>query len=397
MATETTSVMDSHSSVSSSLSFVQRQILAGAMGSIATTIILNPVGVIKVRTQAGQGGILAVTKQVIANEGFRGFWMGSGLGLVQSMPSTVIYMTSYENIKGTLTKLVEDRGYPGGGSGMFMGAIPGIAGAIARSLVVTILAPLELVRTRTLAGLGSNNVATTTATSISSKSQSQSVWSLIKTIHRTEGGISAFYRGLGSTIMRDTPFSAMYWMTFEAVKNNVYSHLLVHEDARESTSVEHATVNFLSGSTSGTLAAILTHPFDVLKTQSQLAAVSGTTTTTTTVSSAPPIVCARQVCRIMAECCCPCTSSVTAATADAAASTDSSRLPTSTTVSTTSSTSTTTTTAPLSMRQGLAQIIRSRGLVGLFSGLSMRLATIIPGSGIMITVYEFAKTFDLKI
>jgi hypothetical protein len=50
----------------------------------------------------------------------------------------------------------------------------------------------------------------------------------------------------------------------------------------------------------------------------------------------------------------------------------------------------------LSMRRGLAHIIRQRGLAGLFSGLSMRLATIIPGSGIMITVYEFAKSFDLK-
>jgi hypothetical protein len=48
------------------------------------------------------------------------------------------------------------------------------------------------------------------------------------------------------------------------------------------------------------------------------------------------------------------------------------------------------------MRRGLAHIIRQRGLAGLFSGLSMRLATIIPGSGIMITVYEFAKSFDLK-
>jgi hypothetical protein len=33
---------------------------------------------------------------------------------------------------------------------------------------------------------------------------------------------------------------------------------------------------------------------------------------------------------------------------------------------------------------------------GLFRGLTMRLATIIPGSGIMITTYEFAKSLHLQ-
>lgn len=339
-----------------------------------------------------------MTKQVIRNEGFRGFWMGSGLGLVQSMPSTVIYMTSYENIKCNLTKLADDRGCHGN---MLTGAIPGFSGAVARSLVVTILAPLELVRTRTLAGLGSGSSSVPPSTTGSTQSpSSQGVWSLIRTIHRTEGGVSAFYRGLGSTIMRDTPFSAIYWMSFEAVKNNIYSHLLVHDGNRESTSAEHATVNFLSGSTSGTLAAIITHPFDVLKTQSQLAVAAVPSGSSAPLSSnAPPLsshtACARQVCCIMAECCCPCTSSVTAAAAAATTNTNT----TNTTIASPTATATTRTSpvsAPLSMRRGLAQIIRSRGLAGLFSGLSMRLATIIPGSGIMITVYEFAKTFDLK-
>lgn len=383
-------------SVSSSLSFVQRQIIAGAVGSITTTLVLNPVGVIKVRTQAGHGGIFEVAKQVIRNEGFRGFWMGSGLGMVQSIPSTVIYMTSYENIKLKLTNLVEEGGHDGG---VLTGIIPGLSGAIARSLVVTVLAPLELVRTRTLAGMGSATTLTRTSSPSSQAAQSQSVWNLIKTIHRTEGGVSAFYRGLSSTIMRDTPFSAIYWMSFEAVKNNVYSHLLLHEDNRESTRTENATVNFLSGSTSGALAAIITHPFDVLKTQSQLAAAvsdphpAGSAAASSASSAmSSQTACARQVCRIMAECCCPCTSSVAATGAGVAAETVTASSVTAVPVSPLP----TSRAAPLSMRQGLAQIIRSRGLTGLFSGLSMRLATIIPGSGIMITVYEFAKTFDLK-
>jgi hypothetical protein len=354
--------------------------------------VLNPIGVLKVRTQAGHGGILEVTKQVIQENGFRGFWIGSGLGLVQSIPSTVIYMTAYENIKANLTAAaVSTTGMNGN---VMLGTVPGVSGAIARSLVVTILAPLELMRTRALAGQGAS----------SSHTQSRSMWSLMRSIYRTEGGLSAFYRGLGSTIMRDTPFSAIYWMSFETVKRKVYAPF-VHgvDNANESSSSEDATVNFLSGSTSGALAAIITHPFDVLKTQSQLAAAGASN-----FAPPPPLspsVCARQVCRVMAECCCPCTSvspssCVSGATLSASGEGTAATVTKVTNVSSTKSSTPASTDSnsntKLSMRRGLAHIIRQRGLAGLFSGLSMRLATIIPGSGIMITVYEFAKSFDLK-
>ena len=365
---------------STSLGFVQRQIIAGAVGSITTTLILNPVGVIKVRTQAGQGGIIDVSKQVVREYGMSGFWMGSGLGMVQSIPSTVIYMTSYENIKINMNKFAESKGYQGG---YLSGIIPGMSGATARTLVVTVLAPLELIRTRTLAGLSSGNGGSSTT------NKSHGVWNMVKTIYQTEGGISAFYRGLTSTIMRDTPFSALYWMSFETVKSKLYSPLLVDDTSQGMTRMENATINFLSGSTSGTIAAIITHPFDVLKTQSQLAAAENTVP-----SSVPPLSsnkdCVRRVCRVMAECCCPCTSSVS----DAACPSTSESVISASKSSSTSTTGTTST-ADLSLRRGIAHILRTRGFPGLFSGLSMRLATIIPGSGIMITVYEFAKTFNL--
>lgn len=393
MPASTTSIESQEVSSSSSLSFVQRQVIASAIGSITTTLVLNPIGVLKVRTQAGQGGIIDVAKQVIRESGPRGFWLGSGLGLMQSIPSTVIYMTAYENIKLSMTNAADSVGCTGS---VMQGAIPGLSGAIARSLVVTVLAPLELMRTRALAGQSQGQGGKGTGTG-------GSMWSLMRDIYRSEGGLPAFYRGLGSTIMRDTPFSAIYWMTFETVKRILYAPLVLDDsNVEENSSTKHATVNFLSGSTSGALAAIVTHPFDVLKTQLQLAA-SGATAAAPP-PPVPPSVCARQVCRVMAECCCPCSlvspsscvsgTSVGAADVVVTSSSDAKGVAKENPVKPSPHAATSSST--LSMRRGLAHIIRQRGFAGLFSGLSMRLATIIPGSGIMITVYEFAKSFELK-
>jgi len=41
---------------------------------------------------------------------------------------------------------------------------------------------------------------------------------------------------------------------------------------------------------------------------------------------------------------------------------------------------------------GLSSIVRQEGVHGLFSGLGIRLATCVPGSGIAVTVYDFLKS-----
>jgi len=66
------------------------------------------------------------------------------------------------------------------------------------------------------------------------------------------------WRGLGPTLWRDVPFSGIYWASYEAGKSFF---------ARRGR--EGASVAFMSGATSGTIAALITSPFDVLKTRRQ--------------------------------------------------------------------------------------------------------------------------------
>jgi solute carrier family 25 protein 39/40 len=75
----------------------------------------------------------------------------------------------------------------------------------------------------------------------------------------------SLWRGLGSTIARDAPFSAIYWFSIETIKSRISSRWPIDTYPKELAS------SFISGSTSGIIAAIATHPFDVIKTIQQVA------------------------------------------------------------------------------------------------------------------------------
>jgi hypothetical protein len=140
------------------------------------------------------------------------------------------------------------------------------------------------------------------------------------------------------------------------------------------------------------IAAIVTHPFDVLKTRLQVASTHTAATTTHTHITRETVAAAvttgetgaLNVCCAMAECCCPCTGRPLTETSSPPAGAGAGAGPVRPAVR-----------RGVGVREGLMEIVQTRGLRGLYTGLTMRLATIVPGSGIMITVYEFAKSLDM--
>jgi solute carrier family 25 protein 39/40 len=105
-----------------------------------------------------------------------------------------------------------------------------------------------------------------------------------------------------------------------------------------------AYITFLSGATAGMAAAVSTHPFDVLKTRQQTAAWAETSGAAAAAKATP------------------------AATAAAALS---------------------------GAQLTIGAIFRREGFLALYRGLSMRLATVIPASAIMVTIYETIKKWDI--
>jgi solute carrier family 25 protein 39/40 len=110
-------------------------------------------------------------------------WSGLPPTLIMSLPNTIIYFTTYEQLK------------------CFMGykktnlnpVIPGIAGGSARMLAVIVTSPLELIRTKKM-------------------SAQLSYPDLLKIFRELveANGFQSLWRGLIPTIWRDLPFSGKF-------------------------------------------------------------------------------------------------------------------------------------------------------------------------------------------
>lgn len=125
---------------------------------------------------------------------------------------------------------------------------PLVAGITARTLVSSLVSPLELLRT-SLQSTPADPLKPHTFSSIL-----QATRLLVKT-----DGVKALYRGLGPTLWRDVPFSGIYWAGYEAWKK--FFH--------RTTNLPIPVVAFASGAISGMTSAIFTHSFDVTKTRRQ--------------------------------------------------------------------------------------------------------------------------------
>ena len=128
-------------------------------------------------------------------EGFAGIYAGLRPTLVMAIPNTVLYFSAYEEI---VWRLREQSNSPA----QFW--IPLTAGGSARLLASSFTAPFEYLRTRQASMIGQNQPAA-------------SMWKELRIIVKSKG-IGALYRGLGPTLYRDVPFSAIYWLSLETLR-----------------------------------------------------------------------------------------------------------------------------------------------------------------------------------
>ncbi|EZA55939.1 Solute carrier family 25 member [Ooceraea biroi] len=254
-----------------------QQIVASCTGAFITSVFVTPLDVVKIRLQTQQKAMLSNKCFVYCNglmdhlcpcngrmpewmkrngkfngtvdallkisktEGIMSLWSGLSPTLVLAIPATVVYFVSYEQFRlylkdkynKEIKKKVTGREQP------FW--IPTLAGATARVWAATLVSPLELIRT---------------------KMQSQrlsyaEITQALKTVVKYSG-VSGLWMGLGSTLLRDVPFSAIYWLNYETIKTVFHN------------SPQTFTFHLAAGATAGSIAAFLTIPFDVVKTHKQI-------------------------------------------------------------------------------------------------------------------------------
>ncbi|XP_020497613.1 mitochondrial glutathione transporter SLC25A40 [Labrus bergylta] len=249
-----------------------QQMVASCSGALLTSLFVTPLDVVKIRLQAQKSpfpkgkcfvycnglmdhicvcengnskawykapghfnGTLDAFVKIIRQEGIKSLWSGLPPTLVMAIPATVIYFTCYDQLCAALRLRMGD----------YSQEAPLVAGATARVGSATVISPLELIRTK-----------------LQSQKQSyRELTACIRSAVETEGWLS-LWRGLGPTLYRDVPFSAMYWYNYEKSKG----WLCEQYNTREPT----LTITFLSGALSGSIASIITLPFDVVKTRRQV-------------------------------------------------------------------------------------------------------------------------------
>lgn len=201
-------------------------------------------------------------RKIARNEGFTTLWRGLSPTLVMAIPANIIYFSGYEWLR-------HDSRSPF--SSMNDDYSPLTAGSAARVLAATAVGPIELVRTRMQAASSSSN---------------NHMLEAFRDVRQTIGthGYSSMWRGLTLTLWRDVPFSGLYWWGYEVIN----AKLKDFRDARNGRFVDHTASraerrrrnhdnftetfldSFASGALSGTIAFIITTPFDVGKTRKQV-------------------------------------------------------------------------------------------------------------------------------
>ncbi|KAI9325181.1 mitochondrial carrier domain-containing protein [Obelidium mucronatum] len=229
--------------------------LASVAGAIGATFVY-PIDLVKTRMQNQRAKVVGEQayknswdcfRQVLKNEGFVGLYSGLLPQLVGVAPEKAIKLTVNDFVRRSLVN-------PDGSIHL---SAEILAGCMAGGSQVIFTNPLEIVKIRLqVQGEAARK------SGVPRKSAMQIVRSL---------GLFGLYKGAAACLLRDIPFSGIYFPVYAHLKKDVF-----HEGKNgKKLAIGELLV---SGAIAGIPAAYLVTPADVIKTRLQVAARSGETT-----------------------------------------------------------------------------------------------------------------------
>ncbi|KAH8554760.1 mitochondrial carrier domain-containing protein [Umbelopsis sp. PMI_123] len=226
--------------------------IAGAVGATA----VYPIDLVKTRMQNQRSKVVGELlyknsidcfKKVIRNEGFPGLYRGLGPQLVGVAPEKAIKLTVNDLIRGKLKNKET-------GEIKFWHEM--VAGGSAGASQVVFTNPLEIVKIRLqIQGEQAKNLDVP---------KRSAIW-IVKNL-----GIVGLYKGASACLLRDVPFSAIYFPVYAHLKKDVF-----HEGPEHKLTIGELLT---AGAIAGMPAAYFTTPADVIKTRLQVEARKGQTT-----------------------------------------------------------------------------------------------------------------------
>jgi solute carrier family 25 protein 38 len=229
--------------------------IAGSTAGLVSSGALQPLEVVKTRMQAHRlkagfsinKSAWATAGCVVRDEGIRGLWAGVSASCVRTACGAGLYFLLLERVTRELNAkfpVSKDS------SQTVQGARTFAVGAASRALAAALLCPLTVVKTR----MEYASISGTTYTGVANA---------LYTIGAKEG-MKGLFSGLGSTLLRDAPFSGLNLVMYTQMRT-VMGEVAVAQ-GRETDAMD----TFFAGAVAGGVATFLTHPPDVLRTRVQL-------------------------------------------------------------------------------------------------------------------------------
>ncbi|XP_064447862.1 mitochondrial glutamate carrier 2 isoform X2 [Mirounga angustirostris] len=243
------------------LSVTAKLINGGVAGLVGVTCVF-PIDLAKTRLQNQHGkdiykGMIDCLMKTARAEGFLGMYRGAAVNLTLVTPEKAIKLAANDFFRQLL---MED----GMQRNLKMEMLAGCGAGICQ---VVVTCPMEMLKIQLQdagrlvhqgsASAHSSSRSYTTGSASAHKRPSASLiaWELLRT-----QGLAGLYKGLGATLLRDIPFSIIYFPLFANLNN------LGVTESMGKASFAHS---FTSGCAAGSVAAVAVTPLDVLKTRIQ--------------------------------------------------------------------------------------------------------------------------------
>ncbi|XP_060925708.1 solute carrier family 25 member 55a isoform X1 [Limanda limanda] len=254
------------------ISLPAKLINGGIAGIVGVTCVF-PIDLAKTRLQNQRHGqqvyksMMDCLVKTVKSEGYFGMYRGAAVNLTLVTPEKAIKLAANDLFRHHLSK-------DGKGLTVFKEMLAGCGAGMCQVVVTT---PMEMLKIQlqdagrlvaqqqkpvmmTPSKIGATStVLSRSYNSVASAPQAVSATQIAKELLQTQG-IRGLYRGLGATLMRDVPFSIVYFPLFANLNR-------LGKPSPEGPSPFYWA--FLSGCAAGSTAAVIVNPCDVVKTRLQ--------------------------------------------------------------------------------------------------------------------------------
>jgi len=237
-------------------------LLSGLSSGLLSTLLLQPLDVAKtslINPARRSSGMLHLFRDIRGEAGWTGMWRGVGPALARIAVGSSIYFTTQTQMLEIIRAQMREEGHVENAQLSSQALL--LAGFVSRATAVSVCCPISVVKTR----IEGNMVRPYSG-----------LLDGLSTIWRVEG-VRGLYTGLLPSVLKDSPYSAVYLLFYSRLKNALVTaeqqlHWLtpLGSPMTAANLAQLPAIQFTAAFVAGGVATTLFQPTEVIKTRLQL-------------------------------------------------------------------------------------------------------------------------------